>query len=181
MSKINTSNYENCVTKNGISISGDRGEKAGFKGRCFPQLAPKKEFWEIWHNNIGKVPEEENTKYYISEYWNQVLSNLDPQEIFDMIPKGSILLCYEDNMEFCHRHLVAFWLELFLGVSVSEVRENPRRETLTQLDRPEYLKGILETVIKENYDMDGFDTINEAYLNRKKVPKAMGLNLKLTS
>ena len=108
MCKINTANYNNCRTENGISISGDRGKKVGFTGRCLPMLAPKKEFWQVWHDNIGKIPEEENTKYYATEYYKQVLSKLDPEEVYDMIPEGSILLCYEDNMDFCHRHLLLF-------------------------------------------------------------------------
>lgn len=168
MCKINTANYKNCQTENGISISGDRGRKVGFTGRCIPMLAPKKEFWEIWHDNIGKIPEEENTKYYLREYYKQSLSKLDPQEVYDLIPDDSILLCYEENDMFCHRFPFCFWLELFLGVQTSEVYENPKRETLHRLDRPEYLKDMLEEIIKEEYDMHGFETIKEAYEYNKK-------------
>ena len=57
MCKINTANYKNCQTENGISISGDRGRKVGFTGRCIPMLASKYSFWKIWHDNIGKIPE----------------------------------------------------------------------------------------------------------------------------
>ena len=185
MCKINTANYNNCRTENGISISGDRGKKAGFTGRCFPELAPKKEFWEIWHDNIGKIPEEENIKYYATEYYKQVLSKLDPQEVYDVIPDEAILLCYEGNMDFCHRHLLAFWFELFLEVRTSEVYENPIRETLTLLTRPEYLKDVMEEVIKENYEMRGFDNIHDAYEYNKTVVKEKNnvkkLELKLTS
>jgi hypothetical protein len=185
MCKINTANYNNCRTENGISISGDRGKKVGFTGRCLPMLAPKKEFWQVWHDNIGKIPEEENTKYYATEYYKQVLSKLDPEEVYDMIPEGSILLCYEDNMDFCHRHLFAFWLELFLEIKTSEVYENPNRETLTRLKRPDYLKDIMKEVIEENYEMQGFDNIKEAYeynktlVNNKNDVKK--LEMKLTS
>ena len=168
MCKINTSNYNNCRTENGISISGDRGKKVEFKGRCLPMLAPKKEFWQVWYDNIGKISEEDNIKYYATEYYKQVLSKLDPQEVYDMIPDDAILLCYEENDKFCHRHFFAFWQELFLGIRTSEVYENPVRETLTRLDRPEYLKNVMEEVIKENYDMHNFDTIKEAYEYNKK-------------
>ena len=167
MCRINTANYKNCQTENGISISGDRGLKVGFRGRCLPQLAPKKEFYKIWHDNIGKISEEENIIFYMTEYYKQVLSKLDPQEVYDMIPDGSILLCYEEPDEFCHRHIFAFWIELFLGIHTAEVRENPQRETLTKLNRPEYLKPMLEKIIKENYDMNGFDNIKDAYEFKK--------------
>ena len=181
MCKINTANYNNCRTDNGISISGDRGKKAGFTGRCLPMLAPKKEFWQVWHDNIGKISEEENTKYYATEYYKQVLSKLDPQEVYDLIPEESILLCYEENMDFCHRHLLAFWFELFLDVKTSEVYENPIRETLTRLTRPEYLKDVMETVIKENYDMHGFETIKEAYEYNKNHEQKINNNSKILS
>lgn len=179
MCRILTSNYTNCISERGISISGDRGKKVNFDGPCLPMLAPKKEFWKIWHDNIGKISEEENTKYYVTEYYKEVLSKLDPEKTLELVPEDSILLCYEKNDEFCHRHLVAYWFELFLGVTSSEVYENPVRETLTKLERPEYLKDVLEEVIKDNYEMNGFDTIKEAYDNNKKTVKT--LNLKLTS
>ena len=64
---IYTSNYDNIDRKEYhekvISISGDRGRQKEFVGYCYPALAPKKDFWKIWHENIGKIPEEENTKY----------------------------------------------------------------------------------------------------------------------
>ena len=41
MCRIMTSNYENCKTENGISISGDRGKKVDFQGTCLPIFAPK--------------------------------------------------------------------------------------------------------------------------------------------
>lgn len=168
MKKIMTGNYENCKVGNLISISGDRGKRKNFNGKYITELAPKKEFWKVWHDNIGKISEEENTKYYIREYYNQVLSRIDPEKIYNKLENGTILLCYEDNNEFCHRHLVAFYLELFLGIKTYEVRVNPKRETYHVLSRPEYLKDILEEVIKETYDMNGFDTLREAYMYNKQ-------------
>lgn len=64
--RIFTGNYEECKIGNLISISGDRGKSVGFTGKAIPQLAPKRKFWEVWHNNIGKIPEEQNNRYYIS-------------------------------------------------------------------------------------------------------------------
>ena len=163
MCRIMTSNYKNCVTENGISISGDRGKLAGFKGSYLSEFSPKKDFWLKWHSMPNKISEEESTLFYINNYYNEVLSKLDPMEMLEKIPRGSILLCYEDGNEFCHRHLVAFWFELFLGISSSEVIENPKRETVKRIKRPEYLKDILEVVIKSNYEMNGFDNIKDAY------------------
>lgn len=58
--RIFTGNYQDCKHGNLISISGDRGKKVGFAGKALPQLAPKKAFWEIYHNNIGKISEFKN-------------------------------------------------------------------------------------------------------------------------
>ena len=175
MCRIMTSNYKNCITENGISISGDRGKLVDFKGNCLPELAPKKDFWIKWHNMLDKVSKEESDLFYISNYYKEVLSNLDPKEMLDKIPRGSILLCYEDSEDFCHRHLVAFWFELFLGVSSSEVIENPRRETVKRTKRPEYLKNILEIVIKNNYEMNGYDNIKDAYEHNQSNIKKLRL------
>lgn len=141
-----TENYTNCEGSICVSISGDGGKKANFRGQKYPALAPKFDFWKIWHNNIGKISEEENTRYYIHEYYNQVLKNLDPYKVFSALD-NSILLCYENEKEFCHRHLVAFWLEENLKVNVDEVKIT-KKDGLIKLDRPEYLRSLLLYEIK---------------------------------
>ena len=82
---ISTSSYNNWQSNQYItySISGDREKSVNYKGRCYSKLAPKLSFWKIWHDNIGKVSAEENNRYYVQEYWNQVLSKLDPQQVYD--------------------------------------------------------------------------------------------------
>lgn len=164
MKKIMTGNYVNCKTGNLISISGDRGKAALYEGECMPELAPKRDFWQKWFDNVGIVPEYENTKYYIEEYYNQVLSKIDPMTLYKSLKNETILLCYEDSEDFCHRHLVAYYLELFLGINVSEVSVNSKRQTYHVLKRPEFLKDMLEDIIRENYAMNGYKSIRAAYL-----------------
>ena len=164
MEKVHTGNYKNCTVGNTVSISGDAGKEADYKGLTLTTLAPKKEFWQKWKENLGKISTEESNLYYIREYYDKVLRHLDPNEIMNKLPEDPILLCYEDSNEFCHRHLVAFWFELFLGIQTSEVKINPKRETLTRLERPEYLKKMMEDVIRENYEMHNHNSIRAAYL-----------------
>jgi len=38
--------------------------------------------------------------------------------------KDVILLCYEKPNEFCHRHIVAAWFEILLGIHVPEIMLN---------------------------------------------------------
>lgn len=164
---IFTGNYDNCKIGNIISISGDKGRQVSFNREAMTLLAPKKSFWQIWHSNIGRIPPEENEEYYIREFYNQVLKKLDPEEVLDSLPNMPILLCYENNTDFCHRHLVAFWFELFLEIETYEVKQNIKNESIIKLDRPEYLKQKLEKVIRESYPMNNFTTIHEAYLYNK--------------
>lgn len=78
---IYTSNYYECPFGNRISISGDKGKSVGFAGKWIPELAPKKELWKIWHDNIGVIPEEENNRFYIKNYYDLVLSKVDVLEL----------------------------------------------------------------------------------------------------
>ena len=48
---IKTSSYNNFKSDifRTVSISGDRGKNAGYKGECYSKLAPKLSFWKKWH------------------------------------------------------------------------------------------------------------------------------------
>lgn len=163
---ISTSSYNNCQSNiyTTYSISGNRGKDVNYKGECYPKLAPKLSFWRIWHDNIGKVSEEENNRYYVEEYWKQVLSQLDPEEVYRELDY-SILLCYEPNTDFCHRHIVAAWFEILLGVKVPEVKENGYQ--IEEIDRPEYIKEYLEDAMRLNRNMRGFKSLRALYLFEK--------------
>lgn len=156
---FNTDLYRRC------SISGDRGKDAGYEGDCYPELAPRREFWKIWHDNIGKVPEEENNRYYIEEYYKQVLSKLDPLKVYKDLAY-STLLCYEDSSEFCHRHIVAAWFNLLLGDTIQPVTEVAIKDGLiTRVeDASSKYSEILEDVIKKNERMCGFTSVRARYL-----------------
>jgi len=164
---IYTSSHNNCKSNlfKTYAISGNRGRDANYKGECYPKLAPKLDFWKIWHENIGKISEEENTKYYIEEYYKQVLSKLNPEEVYNEL-NNSVLLCYEENTEFCHRHIVAAWFELLLvGVRVPEIKLNGLE--IEEVDRPANIKMYLEEIIKNTKDMHGYNDLRSLYLIEK--------------
>ena len=158
-----TSSYKNFNTDlyQTYSISGDRGKVENYKGKCYPKLAPKKEFWKVWHDNIGKISEEENTKYYIEQYYKEVLSKLDPMETYEEL-KYDVLLCYEEPEEFCHRHIVAEWFNLLLDVKVPEVKCS--NMGFEEIERPDYYRTYLEEVMKNNKNMRGFTSLRALYL-----------------
>lgn len=146
------------------AISGDCGNEARYKGAWYPKLAPKYYFYKKWQDNIGKISEEENNRYYVQEYWNQVLSKLDPEEVYNEIDH-SVLLCYEGNTEFCHRHIVAAWFEILLEIEVSEMKADGYNTT--RIDRPSYIKEYLEDAMKMDRDMKGFNSLRALYLFEK--------------
>lgn len=158
-------NYYKSNVYETYAISGNRGKDANYKGKCYPKLAPKLGFWKVWHENIGKISEEENNYYYIKEYWNQVLSKIDPEEVYKELD-NSVLLCYEPNDLFCHRHIVSAWFELFLGIEVQEIKGNGLD---IEYDVPKlpYIKEYLKAVIKNSIYMHGFKSIRAAYLYDK--------------
>lgn len=160
---IYTSNYKNFNSDllKGVSISFDKGKDANFKKSYYLDLAPKKTFWRMWKNNIGIIPELENNKYYIEEYYKKVLSKLNPEKVYRDLD-NSFLLCYEDKDKFCHRHIVSAWLELFLNVNIKEVKVECMH--IEEQEKPEYIKEVLESVIKENTNMRGFNSLRALYL-----------------
>ena len=145
--RIFTGNYTDCKVGNLISISGDKGKSIGFEGKSLTKLAPKRVFWNEWHNNIGKIPEEENTKFYIQEYYKQVLSQVNIEELLKN-EKDPILLCYERGQDFCHRHVLAEFINIRYDINVEDliIDENLN---ISINKRPENVKKILEEVLIE--------------------------------
>lgn len=63
---------------------------------------------------------------YTPKFKMEVLDKLNATEIFEKIKKLSngkdvVLLCYEKEGDFCHRHLVADWLSLNLDIEIKEL------------------------------------------------------------
>ena len=92
-----------------ISICGKAPD--WYKGLQYKKLAPKYDFFMKWKDN-------QDNNYYIKCFNEQVLDKLNATEVvLDLsgillsLGKTDVcLLCYEKPSEFCHRHLVADWL-----------------------------------------------------------------------
>ena len=145
--RIFTGNYEECKAGNLISISGDKGKSAKFNGRVISEFAPKRDFWDKWRSNIGKIPELENTKYYIEEYYKQVLSKINVQELLKD-EENPILLCYEKGQQFCHRHVLAEYIEMKYGIHVKDIKIDDNLNIEENI-RPQYIRKMLEEVIQK--------------------------------
>ena len=94
--------------KNAVAIS--RGIPEWYKGRVYKALAPS---WELVRIK--------DTEEYTRRYRNAVLNRLDPKKVYKDLGDDAILLCWEKPDEFCHRRLVAEWLEEALGIKIPEL------------------------------------------------------------
>jgi len=94
--------------KNAVAIS--QGIPEWYKGRVYKALAPS------W--NLVRIKDAEG---YTRRYRNEVLNRLDPKKVYKDLGDDAILLCWEKPGEFCHRRLVAEWLEETLGIKVLEL------------------------------------------------------------
>lgn len=83
--------------------------------RIYKPLCPSYQLVMAYKN---KVINEED---YTMSYYDEILNMLNPRKVFDEIGENSILLCYEKSGKFCHRRLVADWIEKELGIEVPEL------------------------------------------------------------
>lgn len=113
--KIWTTYYANLKKLPGyilpVSIAG--WALKGWDGEEYKKVAPKKSwFWEY-----KKTGDQE---FYVTKYYETVLSGLskesvvkDLENILSRHPECTeiALVCYERPEDFCHRHILAAWLE----------------------------------------------------------------------
>ena len=102
-----------------ISICGKAPE--WYNGVEYKKLAPKWKFFQEWKKN-------QDNDFYIAHFNKEVLSNLNQASVYNELEQivkdanGCVLICYEKPEEFCHRHLVADWLEVGLNIKVKELK-----------------------------------------------------------
>lgn len=81
---------------------------AWFTGVQYKRLAPQYSLLMHWKSTHDKM-------HYRSCYYNDVLNKLDIKDVLQFLKniaadKEIALVCYEKPSDFCHRHLVAEWL-----------------------------------------------------------------------
>ena len=122
---MKTSSFKKYKGNLGVSIA--LYSPNNWDGPKYLALAPSKQlFYSI---KTGKINEEE----YENGYHKDVLSKLDPEKIYEDL-KENVILCWEDYGEFCHRHIIARWLEKELGIEILEW--DPRDENLNANQKP---------------------------------------------
>ena len=91
-----------------------------FKGRRYSRLAPSRDL--ITKYLAGDL----NGAEYATEYHRCVLEKLDPVQVAEEMGSDAVLLCWEAPGKFCHRRLVADWLQKAIGIEVPEYMPTPR-------------------------------------------------------
>lgn len=121
-----TSYYDNIsnITYPTVGISG--WMPAWYTGPTYRKLAPKYKTCYLPYIN-GEIDSQE----YAARYTYDVLNKLNPSDVYrDLSERGgqnAVLLCYEKPDKFCHRHLVAQWLNLSLGIKITELNQFHQR------------------------------------------------------
>lgn len=85
-----------------------------FHGRHYPKLAPTESI-------LNSYQRKKDIKRYEEQYRKQILSKLEPKEVYEELGEDAVLVCWEGPKKFCHRHIVAKWFEKCLGIKVDEL------------------------------------------------------------
>jgi hypothetical protein len=87
-----------------------------YSGKRLSIIAPT---WNIvGASKDGMINEEE----YASLYYDLLQERgVTPRSIVDALPDGAIMLCYERPLDFCHRRLIADWIERETNTPVMEL------------------------------------------------------------
>lgn len=109
---IQTSSFFRYKGNNGISIANNTPDF--YTGQDYPELFPG---WDLVNKHkSGDITDEE----YEAEYFNNILYKLNIDKVFKDLD-NKVLLCWCMRGKFCHRRLVALWLEEELGIKVKEI------------------------------------------------------------
>lgn len=113
--KIYTGNYANITkyTKAGLHPISISISARYFTGDFYRPLNPERAFIN-------------DTKEIYTPKFNAVLAKLNANKVVEdlsILSKGKdvIMLCHEGENDFCHRHLVAKWMEEKLNIEVKEL------------------------------------------------------------
>jgi hypothetical protein len=85
----------------------------GYTGAQYPPLAPDRQ--TFFAKKAGDIDEAE----YEKQYRERVLSKLEAKEIYRRFP-NAVLLCWEPAGDFCHRRIVASWIQEEIGIEIEE-------------------------------------------------------------
>lgn len=161
---LGTGSYDTVKFGNTVSITGDGGNAWNYFGPAYKKLAPRLMTYLLYADALkdlekikDSIPIEEYTKKkrkieftYIKSYYETRLKNLEMEDFLKTLDAkfgtNIIFLCHEPVNEFCHRRVLADYIELQTGVYIPEVKIMSNDE-LT-LKRPLNYKQELKRIMK---------------------------------
>ncbi len=118
---IYTSNFRNLKNIPGdmTAISVARFPPKWYQGHELKSLAPSPKL--LGKAKSGKINNDDYTKEYLSA----LEAAFSPESLYEILTRFAgdgdiVLLCFEKPGDFCHRRLVARWLERHLNIRVDE-------------------------------------------------------------
>lgn len=100
--------------RNAVAISAKPPD--WYVGVTYPLLAPS---WDLINGvKSGSMSEDEYTERYLKLLKKRGAS---PYRTLSDLGDQAILLCFETPDKFCHRRIVADWIEFTLGIVVPEI------------------------------------------------------------
>lgn len=113
-------NYRN-FPANSVAVSITQFPPKGWKGLELKSLAPSVEkLIEFKHKEIDEFMFSQHFLTQLKKDWNFKARIITLLKHLDQEYGNVILCCYERPNEFCHRHIVADWLDL----DIKELGEN---------------------------------------------------------
>lgn len=137
---LGTGSYDTVKFGNTVSITGDGGNAWNYFGPAYKKLAPRLMTYLLYADALkdlekikDSIPIEEYTKKkrkieftYIKSYYETRLKNLEMEDFLKTLEAkfgtNIIFLCHEPVNEFCHRRVLADYIELQTGVYIPEVK-----------------------------------------------------------
>ena len=155
---LGTGNYYDVKSGNTVSVTGDGGNAWGYYGSSYKKLAPKLVTYIPYatkYEELLKLKEyvefrKQIEDEYIRSYYDIRLKDLDVKELLYILNNrfgnDIILLCHEPIDEFCHRRIIADYIELETGIYISEVSvdENGNVKKLLPIRYKNRLKEVMK-------------------------------------
>lgn len=136
MKTLHTSYYARSG-KNPQAVSISAKAPFFYKGKAYLDLAPT---WDL----LRAYKEGEVDAFGYTETYGEILKErgITPEKVIDDLGEGAIMLCYEGPNKFCHRHIVAVWINNSGLAEVSELNKDGTTAPPTSVDD---LIKLLET------------------------------------
>ena len=161
---LGTGSYDTVKFGNTVSITGDGGNAWNYFGPAYKKLAPRLMTYLLYADALkdlekikDSIPIEEYTNKkrkieftYIKSYYETRLKNLEMEDFLKTLEAkfgtNIIFLCHEPVNKFCHRRVLADYIELQTGVYIPEVKIMSNDEfTLKQpLNYKQELKRVMK-------------------------------------